>query len=218
MASFPSIESLLNLYFIRVVAHILIAANLLRFLVSVDNKAELNASIAGWNEFYPLATNPSTSTTDNVANKDKWKERMLAVLRLIYADIPNSALNATDRSIFMIPIVGGPHPYVPMPECWPIGAVFAGSRLSHTITYKDSITGKKAKPYGVKGCEIWYKIGGTEPVSVTEMIYLATIRKTPFVINYDGIHGGLKVYYWIRWIDSKNKGKWSPCISGTIMP
>ena len=218
MATFPTKESLLNLYFIRAYAYIFIAANLLRFLVSVENKTELTASIEGWNEYYPKAINPSTSTEDNVANKNIWMERMLTVLRKIFADIANSVLTPTDRATLLIPILGGAHPYVPMPDCWPIGSVKSTSRLSLIISYIDNLTGKKAKPVGVKGCEIWFKIGGTEPVSLSEMTYLQTISKTPFVIDYDGTQGGLKVYFWIRWIDSKGKGKWSPCISGTILP
>ena len=218
MASFPSKESLLNLYFIRVFAYIFIAANLARFLVSTANQTELTTSFAGWSKYYPLATDPATSTEDNVANKNIWMERMLAILRKIFADIANSVLTATDRATLLIPIVGGPHPYVPMPDCWPIGTVRSKSRLALVITYIDSLTGKKAKPEGVKGCEIWFKIGGTEPISISEMTYLKTITKTPFVIDYDGTHGGQKVYFWIRWIDSKNEGKWGPCISGTILP
>ena len=218
MATFPTKESLLNLYFIRAYAYIFIAANLLRFLVSTSNQTELTTSYEGWTKYYPLAISPSTSTEDNVANKNIWMQRMLAILRKIFADIANSVLTPTDRATLLIPILGVAHPYVPMPDCWPIGSVKSTARLSLIISYFDSLTGKKSKPQGVKGCEIWFKVGGTEPVSISEMTYLKSITKTPFVIDYDGTQGGMKVYFWIRWIDSKNEGKWGPCISGTILP
>ena len=216
MASFPRKESLLNLYFIRVVAHIL--ANLLRFLVSDNNKNEMTDCLDKWETAYPAAINPSSSTEDKVADKNIARDNMKAILRRIFGDIATSKLTQTDRSVMRIPALGGYHAYVPMADCWPIGRVNQGSRLSHKISYLDNVSGKKGKPYGVKGCEIWSKIGGDEPVSQSEMVYLGTITTIPFTINYVGTQGGLKVYYWIRWVDKKNKGKWGPCFFGTILP
>ena len=216
MASFPRKESLLNLYFIRVVAYIL--ANILRFLVSDKNKDEMTDCLEVWETAYPNAINPSTSTEDKVADKNMAREKMKSILRIIFGDIATSKLTYTDRTVMRIPLLGGYHAYVPMTDCWPIGSVDQGSRLSHKISYLDNISGKKGKPYGVKGCEVWSKIGGIEPVSQSEMVYLGTKTTTPFFINYDGTQGGLKVYYWIRWVDKKNKGNWGPCFFGIILP
>ncbi len=216
MASFPRKESLLNLYFIRVVAYIL--ANLLRFLVSDKNKDEMTECLEEWNKTYPAAINPTTSTEDMVADKNLAREKMKDILRTIFGDIATSKLTSTDRTVMQIPVLGGYHAYVPMADCWPIGSLKQGSRLSHKISFTDNVSSKKAKPYGVKGCEIWSKIGGETPVSQSEMVYLGTLTTTPYTINYDGTQGGLMVYYWVRWVDKKNKGKWGPGFSGIILP
>ena len=79
-------------------------------------------------------------------------------------------------------------------------------------------SGKKAKPHGVDGCEVWQKIGGVAPVSIADLVYLETMSKNPLLIGFDGTQAGLKVYYWMRWENKHSKGNWEPTFGGAIMP
>ena len=216
MATFPRKESLLNNYFTVAVAYIL--TNFVRLGVSVANKATLITCMATWNNIYPLASTSATSTTANVKDKNIAKAALKAILRLIFGDILNSVLTSTDRLTLKIPVVGGPHGAMPLPGSVPNGSVDDSFRMAHRIAYTDSVSGKRAKPYGATGCEVWQKIGGVAPVSMSDLIQLETMTANPLVISFEGTQAGLKVWYWMRWINKSGKGNWGPTFDGTIMP
>ncbi len=216
MATFEKTESLLNTYFGVAVAYILL--NLVRLGVSAANKTTMVAELATWNNIYPLATTAATSTAANVKDKNISKGKMKDILRLIFGDILNSVLTSTDRLTLKIPVVGGRHPIVPVPDSQPIGSIDDSYRLAHKITYTDSASGKSAKPHGALGCEIWQKIGGVAPVSINDLLFLETISKNPLVISFEGAQAGLKIWYWMRWVNNNGKGNWGPTSEGTVLP
>ncbi len=215
MASFPKKESELNTYFNVAVAYLL--TNILRLIVSVANKATMNSNLITWNTTYPLASTRATRTKANVADKNVAKRGVKSILRLIFGDLPASVLTPTDRLTLLIPVVGGPRPSMPIPASVPNGRVDNSYKLVHRLGYTDSVSGKKGKPHGATGCEIWQKIGGTPPVSLTDLTELETITKSPLVITFEGTQAGLKVYYWMRWVNKTGKGNWGPSFEGTIL-
>lgn len=57
----------------------------------------------------------------------------------------------------------------PTPESRPIATIDTSMRLRHTISFMDENTpGSRAKPAGVRGCEIWVKIGEPSPAGPDE--------------------------------------------------
>ena len=215
MAHFPDKEGNLNTYFNVVVAYILL--NFARLLITAPNKATAVAYLSDWNTDYPLATTATTQTVTTVAAKDLDAEKMKGILRNIFGDIPQSVLTPTDRDTFNIPEVGGTHPYVPMPTSNPIGQANGGARLHHVITLMDSASHKHAHPHGTSGCEVWQKIGGTTPVSASELTYVGSTGNAVFATDFPGTDAGLNVYYWMRWVNSRNeKGSWSPVFSAYV--
>ncbi len=216
MAFFAKKESLLNIYFAVAVAYIL--TNITRLGVSLANKATMIAELANWNNLYPLATTAATSTAANVKDKNISKGKMKAILRLIFGDFLTSVLTSTDRITLNIPVVGGVHGIMAIPNSEPEGSVDDSYRLAHKISYLDSVSGKKGKPHGATGCEIWHKIGGVAPVSIGDLTFLDTITKSPLMISFEGTQAGLKVWYWMRWINKSAKGNWGTEFNGTILP
>jgi len=215
MAFFPRKEAALSIYFQVVVAYILL--NFGRLLITVPNKTLLTDEYALWIVDYPLATTASTSTKTNVATKDKDEAKMKVILRSIFADIPESVLTQTDRDTMNIPEVGGAHPHIPLPASTPIGKVDGGARLHQVITLADSISGKHAHPHGASGCEVWQKKGGLTPVSASELTYIGSTSNAVFATDFPGTDAGLMVYYWMRWVNSRNeKGNWSPVFSANV--
>jgi hypothetical protein len=105
----------------------------------------------------------------------------------------------------------------PKPTTAPIGWVDYG-KLKHTIHFRDSATpDKKAKPEGMKGCEIWYFIGSTAPTSEKDWDYLTTDSNSPYIAFYEAADAGKKVFYQLRWISkSDERGEWSETIEATI--
>lgn len=106
----------------------------------------------------------------------------------------------------------------PVPTTRPMADVDNKQRLQHTIHFFNEGSEKsKAKPAGVRGCEIWCKIGGDPPLDYNETKYLATDTKTPYIAHFEGADGGKTVHYLLRWVNTRNEpGPWSETISVTI--
>ncbi len=173
---FPTKEADLNNYFQIAVAFVI--ANATRLLVSAANKTSVAANLAAWNTTYPLTQNPDTATTTAYNNKDKAKADLLATLRAIYADIPASVLTAQDRNTLGITERSTTRTAPPVPSTKPAGTIDTSKRLQHTINFYDSEGTGKAKPAGVRGCQIWLKIGSPAPTDPEELDFLATDTKT----------------------------------------
>jgi hypothetical protein len=215
MAHFPDKEDALNIYFQVVVAYIVI--NFARLLITPANKTKLTDKYAQWIVTYPAATTLATSTHSNVVEKNKEEGEMKVILREIFADFPASVLTQTDRDTMNIPALGGVHPHVPMPTSTPIGKADGGARLHQVITLTDSVSNKHAHPHGTSACEVWQKIGGVAPVLASELTYIGSTSNAVFATDFVGTDAGLQVYYWMRWVNSRNeKGNWSPMFSANV--
>ena len=91
-----------------------------------------------------------------------------------------------------------------IPTTAPTATVDTGERLQHTIHFRDTATPtSKAKPAGVRGAEIWMKIG-TPPVDSSELSFVTLDTRTPHVIHFDCADGGKTVTYWLRWVSTRD--------------
>ena len=109
------------------------------------NKLYTNPNIApiivpdnlGWKELWLLRTNPSTKTktvTDLITARRKELE---FALRLIFNDIPNSALTPTDRSNLLIAEASGSHTPAAIPANAPVIAIVSQGHLFAIISITD---------------------------------------------------------------------------------
>jgi hypothetical protein len=101
---------------------------------------------------------------------------------------------------------------------FPVGVVDTSQKLRHEISWRDSGTpDSRAKPAGVFGCQILFKIGGSAPVDAKECEEAAIDRNSPYLMQFDGADGGKTCWYLLRWImSSGEKGAISPLYSATI--
>ena len=105
----------------------------------------------------------------------------------------------------------------PVPTTRPVAKIDTSQRLQHTISFVDEETpGKSKKPDGVIGCEVWFKLG-TAPTDPSELTYLATDTKTPYIAVFDGADAGKTAHYMLRWVNRRGeRGPWSQTVSATI--
>jgi hypothetical protein len=211
--SFPSKEADLNTYFQAVVAYLIL--NKVRLLLSSANQALLTAQLTAWNAVYPASQNTNTRTKSILQNKDIAKDILMSTLRLVYADIPNSVLTVEDRNTLNIGDRNAPKTAAPVPTTKPIGQIDTSMRLEHTISFTDQ-DGSAAKPDGVRGCQIWFKIG--EPaIDPSELAYMTTDTASPYTYQFNGVNAGKTVYYWLRWENTRGEtGPWSDVVMATI--
>jgi len=106
----------------------------------------------------------------------------------------------------------------------PITKIGTANRLQHVIDFRDADhQDKRAKPAGVKGAEIWMKIGAA-PAAVVgsadpeDMRFLALDTATPYVMHFAEADAGKTVYYLLRWIaNDGTKGPWGEMVQATIV-
>lgn len=104
------------------------------------------------------------------------------------------------------------------PTTAPKGTVDTSQRLRHTIHFTDVTTpNSKAKPAGVRGVEIWVKIGEPLPTDPSELSFITLDSRTPHVIDFDGEDGGKMATYWLRWVSTRGEpGPWGQFVCATI--
>ena len=215
---FPGKEADRNSYYGVACPYLLLAANVTRLGISAGNKATLQSAYTAWNNAYPLSQNPNTRTTTTIADKNNADDDLQTIMRTIFGDIPDSALTSTDRSTLNLPEHSNSHTPAPVPTSAPVATIDSGNRLEHSISVVDENTPtSRAKPDGVRGCQVWEKIGAPAPVSATDLIFVAETTKSPFVNHFNGADAGKMVYYWMRWVNTRGEvGPWSTMVSATI--
>jgi hypothetical protein len=131
----------------------------------------------------------------------------------------NNKVTDSERERMGLTVKSGSHTPVPTATTLPVGTIDFSIRLQHTIHFVDEASPRsKAKPEGVYGCEIWVKIGGESPKDHTELIYLTTCTRTPYIMRFSGADAGKIAFYWFRWVNKRNSpGSWSSTASAMIV-
>ena len=210
---FPSKEADLNSYFQIAVPYLL--ENRIRLLISQANQDLIELKLEAWNEIFPQSQNSNTKTKTIIQIKDGAKEELMTALRAVYADIPASVWTLEDRNTLNMPERSTSKTPAPVPTTVPIGQVNTSRRLEHTISFTNE-DGSLAKPFGVRGCQIWYKIG-TPAVDPSELSFMFTDTASPHIHQFSGEHVGKNVYYWLRWENTRGEtGPWSDVVMATI--
>ena len=179
----------------------------------------LNAAQAGWDTAYPLVapavSAASAATQLKVTAHDTLDLAVRALVKLIQA---KSNVSDASKQAIGITVSDGIKTAVPVPNTAPVGRIEQFNRLKHTIHFADAATPtSKAKPAGVRGCQVWLKIGTAPPASASELHFLATDTRSPYVAQFDAADAGKTAYYWLRWENTKGEaGPWSAAVSATI--
>ena len=69
----------------------------------------------------------------------------------------------------------------------------------------------------MRGAQIWVKLGDAVPVDPSELTFLATDTRTPYLAKFDGADANKVVHYMLRWESTRGEpGPWSETASATI--
>ena len=69
----------------------------------------------------------------------------------------------------------------------------------------------------MRGAQIWVKIGDPAPVDPSELTFLATDTRTPYVATFAGADANKVAHYMVRWESTRGEpGPWSETASATI--
>ena len=124
-------------------------------------------------------------------------------------DMMRTDLNLTVKDTTQTPIGA--------PTTRPMAEVDTSVPLRHTIIFFDTESSTKGKPEGVKGAEIWCKIGGEATMNEDDYRYLGTDTASPYLAIHKAENVGKQAHYLLRWVNPKNEaGAWSNAVSATI--
>ncbi len=105
----------------------------------------------------------------------------------------------------------------PVPTSKPNPDVEDVEGLQQVLRMSDSVTGRRARPAGVKGIEARMQIGTVPPADPNAMPILGVISKMKITQNFAGTDAGKTATYCMRYLNSANQaGPWSNMIAATI--
>ncbi|MFZ4589448.1 MAG: hypothetical protein ACOYN6_00490 [Ignavibacteria bacterium] len=196
-----------------------IDANFAALGLTAAQNTELQAFLAKFLVDYPEHLSAQATATSLAQRKDSSRSKLEIFIRELTALIQaNSAVTNEQRAALGITVPKSTKTPSPVPATRPMAYVDNKNRLDHTIHFFDEATPKsKAKPEGVRACEIWMKIGGTPPTDAKELTYLASDTRSPYIVHFNGEDAGKMAHYMLRWLNTRNEpGPWSETISVTI--
>lgn len=156
---------------------------------------------------YTLAIDPGTRTPTTVAAKDTARTNAEAVVRPICVTISRSAAisNGDKTSIGVTVPTVVPTP-VPAPVTAPVIALSSAVVGLLNLFFRDSTSPTvRAKPSGVKGCELWASVGTVPAVSPQQCSFMGMFTKTPLQLP-TGLVGGKVVTVFARWANGSGPG------------
>ena len=193
------------------------------------NLAQLHLVAADFSPFLGLREQFTDALTNNEAaqanargarvTKDNLRDHIEELIRPFVGRLQGTAgITDEQRENLGITVRSTTRSRVAAPTTRPVVTIDTRQRLEHTIIFVDELTpSSKAKPPGVQGCEIYMKVGGALPAGPSELKYLATDTRTPYVVEFEGTQGGQIAYYMLRWISTRGEtGPWSQTVSATI--
>jgi hypothetical protein len=196
-----------------------VTANPTNYGLTAAQVTPLTALLATWNTAYSDQETAHAAAGGATAAKTTAHDELAALVRQLVQIIQTSVtVTNEDKVAAGVPIRDTTKTPAPVPSTAPSGRIEVTNRLEHTLHFVDSATPTvKAKPAGVRGCQIWVKIGTTPPANASELTYLATDTSTPYVAQFEAADAGKTAYYWLRWENTRGQtGPWSAMISATI--
>lgn len=185
-------------------------------LVATDTDA-LTALRDTFNAAYAANNTAQTAAQTARTQKDADKKPLVAKLRDLAQDVQetNSVTDAQRMSLGLN-VRQAPAPTGP-PTSRPVVEVDTSQPLQHTVKFYDNEMETKGKPEGVKGAEIWCKVGGEATMNEDDYRYLGTDTATPYLAVHKPENVGKQAHYLLRWVNSKGEwGAWSNTASATI--
>ncbi|HZN32298.1 MAG TPA: hypothetical protein VFB80_00715, partial [Pirellulaceae bacterium] len=187
-------------------------------LVAADLTPVTTAQTA-WNTGFAAQQTAQAAAEAATQTKDAQRESLVAAVRTVVRKIQATpAVTGSAKAAAGITVPDTtPTPSGP-PTTAPVGQVDTSQRLQHTVSFVDSATPtSKAKPAGVRGCEIWMKIGTPPPAAAGDLVFVTLDTRTPHTIPFEGADGGKLVTYWLRWVSTRGEtGPWSAAVGATV--
>jgi len=153
-------------------------------------------------------------------NKDAMRTQLKRALRTFVNRVQVlPGMTDTDRQAMGIAIRDVPKRVPAEPGTRPVVHLQMRQRLQHEVHFFDESSGTRSgRPRGMRGAEVWVKVGGdVPPVSLEEMRFVDLATRSPMVVEFDTKDAGGTAWYWVRWVNTQGeKGPFGAVTMGTI--
>lgn len=187
--------------------------------IPADDVTALQAEQTAWKTAFTKGGNLENRSTADVRAKDDEREKYERMLRGFVSQWLsfNKKVTNSDRESMGLTVRTGIRTKFGIPESVPVLKINFSVSQKHTIYFADGLSGGKAKPDGVYGCEIWIKIGGEAPKGDSDFTFLAIDTRSSFVVTFPKTDCGKTAWYRVRWINTRGQqGSWSDVVSAII--
>lgn len=180
-----------------------------------------NPTCDAYGEAFLAWQNPAERTPLKTTALKTAKDTFTPVYRQLYTGFLKNNPNVRDEDLVAMGLPARPDKKptpAPAPTTTPEAEVELPSRGVVTVHFRDKGATKKAKPTGVHGAEIAWAVLDTPPVDWSELNNSAFDTQTPYQFTFDGSQRGKKLYFALRWENTRGvKGNWSE-IYETVIP
>ncbi|GHT32879.1 hypothetical protein FACS189434_05710 [Bacteroidia bacterium] len=176
-----------------------------------------------WNTYsnaYLAWRDPSGRTPAIVATLLDAEKAFIPAYRQLYVGYLKNNPNVTDADLLKMGLPERSHSKptpAPEPSTVPEAEVELPSPAVVIIHFRDSGKDKKAKPAGVHGAEIAWAVLDTAPIDWSELTNSAFDTRTPYKLSFTGEQRGRRLYFALRWENTRGvKGDWSEIYEAVI--
>jgi hypothetical protein len=171
-----------------------------------------------WTQSWASYIDPAQRTPLITFAKNEAREAYEPLLRVLVRNLEaNTRVTDDDRRAMGIVVPTKTNKPIPPPDTYPGFRIDSGTIRRLIVHF--FVTGKKtkAKPRGVRGAEIRWRILDEPPMHVDDLLHSDFDTNSPFTLDFDENDRGKTVYFCLRWeSNSGGKGPWSEIVSAII--
>jgi hypothetical protein len=183
-----------------------------------DSWANIDPLIAAYEAAYAKAEDPNRGKAD-VKAKNEARDAVKKAVRQYVKEylINNHLISDEDREHMGLPVHDKkPTPAPPITIRPELEVVFSEIQ-KHTLIVRNPVSKHAGKPAHAAGFEVWRKVGGEAPATDAEWLFVAQAAHSPHTLNYSQSESGLRVYYRVRWVNTRElPGPWSETVNAVI--
>ncbi|MDR1746891.1 MAG: hypothetical protein LBR49_06425 [Tannerella sp.] len=182
--------------------------------------APLSALNTAWKQKYSLAEAPATRTPVAVEAKNEAGRALRQALRSTVNEYVryNHFIPDTGRLELQLPLPKRGRTPSPDPTTHPRAQIKPVEPLQIVISFYDDESESRAKPAGVHGVEMKWGFGDDRPpADADELTNSVFDTHTPLTLTFRGADRGRRVYFFLRWENTRGvKGPWSMVYSAVV--
>lgn len=169
---------------------------------------------AAYADYIAKGNAAAAATVTKVDARDDLEEAIREINTLIQAD---STVTDAAKEAAGFPVHKEGRTPSPVPGTRPQLSIDNSQRCCQTVHFRDEGSTNRAKPAGVKACELYVFVGTAPPASLSEFRFVTQDSRSPYLLTYDSADAGKNAYWIGRWINPTGEaGPWSETVMATI--